>query len=110
MRRTACPPPWCGECWNPAAPPEGIGRQGERAGLLAKRLLPFRASRPRRRAAWESDDRTSTWPGQATCWPMAVRVLGQCRNPLLPAPLASRTELDVLNGSGSAPVGETMPA
>ncbi|HET7014068.1 MAG TPA: SDR family NAD(P)-dependent oxidoreductase [Streptosporangiaceae bacterium] len=42
-------------------PPRRVsaGKAGERAGLLAKRLLPFRAFEARRRAAWESDGRTS---------------------------------------------------
>ena len=49
MRPMACPPlrwpSWCAGCWNPAARPGGYqaGKAGERAGLLAKRLLPFRA-------------------------------------------------------------------
>jgi hypothetical protein len=67
-------------------------------------------SRPRRRAAWESYDRTSTGPGPGPCWPAAVRVLGQCRNALLPAPSASRTEADALSANSRTPVGETMPA
>src|SRR5580698_384111 len=84
MRPMACPPlrwpSWCAGCWNPAVRPGGYrpARRASERACWPSGCCRSAPSRPRRRAAWESDHHTQhvARPGYVragggqTSWPV----------------------------------------